>query len=67
MTKNTAGANQVNERQEKIKDRRNSRIRQKFPFWDRDNNLVTEDRRRVPDRRLDNIEVEWVDEDLNLT
>ena len=32
-----------------------------YPFRDSAGNLVRQDRRTLPDRRLDGIEVEWLD------
>jgi len=40
------------------KDRRHWRSSARFPLTDSENQLVTEDRRRRPDRRLNNLQVE---------
>lgn len=45
-----------------IGDRRQDREMPRIPFKDSNGVTVTECRRRIPDRRLGNIHVEWVDE-----
>ena len=45
-------------------DRRNYRKYKEFPLKDSENMFVLADRRRVPDRRTDHIEVDWIEEDL---
>lgn len=42
-------------------DRRSNRAGLRFPFRDSDGELVREDRRKLPDRRLAGIEVEWLE------
>jgi hypothetical protein len=42
-------------------DRRCRAGRTKFPFRDSGGELVSEDRRCLPDRRLSGIEVEWLE------
>lgn len=42
-------------------DRRCRAGRKKFPFRDSGGELVSEDRRSLPDRRLSGIEVEWLE------
>lgn len=42
------------------KDRRKDSIKPKFPFYDSGGNLVTHERRKLPDRRLRGITVEWI-------
>ena len=43
-----------------LKDRRSWSNSQTIPFIDANGTEVTEDRRRIPDRRINNIEVEWM-------
>jgi len=43
----------------KGQDRRHWRACPDFPFVDCNLELVTEDRRRLPDRRLSNLSVDW--------
>ena len=51
-------------RRTRIKDRRNFRVRLKLPCRDHENRLIKTDRRRVPDRRTENIiQDEWAEED----
>ena len=45
----------MKERRARTKDRRNHKIRKQLPCWDHDNNIVTKDRRKVPDRRTDDV------------
>jgi hypothetical protein len=42
-------------------DRRCRAAAPRYPFRDSDGNLVRQDRRKLPDRRLDGIEVEWLE------
>ena len=42
-------------------DRRCRTKARQYPFRDSDGNLVRQDRRTLPDRRLDGIEVEWLE------
>ncbi len=56
----------VKDRRRNRQDRRNHRQRPEFPLRDSENRLVLEDRRRVPDRRTADIEVDWIEEDDNL-
>ena len=44
-------------------DRRSDDNISKSPFKDSDRQKVTVERRRTADRRLNNIEVEWLDEE----
>ncbi len=46
----------INERR-KLGDRRIANDSPPFPFFDSDQTLVREDRRRIPDRRINNIEI----------
>ncbi len=39
-------------------DRRSSDVSPAFPFFDSEQTLVREDRRRIPDRRISNIEIQ---------
>jgi hypothetical protein len=41
-------------------DRRQCGVSPRFPMHDADNKLVKQDRRKLPDRRLSGIEVEWL-------
>ncbi len=51
-------------RRTRIKDRRDFKLRLKLPCWDHENRLIKTDRRRMPDRRTENvIEDEWGEED----
>jgi hypothetical protein len=43
-------------------DRRDNKDRPGFPFRDCNGRLIKVCRRKVPDRRLDNIQAEWIDE-----
>lgn len=56
----------MKDRRLRKQDRRNYRESPEFPLRDCDNILVLADRRRVPDRRTDSIEVDWIEEDLNI-
>ena len=47
----------INERR-KLEDRRVASDSPPFPFFDSDQTLVREDRRRIPDRRINNIEIQ---------
>ena len=54
----------MKDRRSQTRDRRSYEQRPEYPLWDSDNILVLEDRRRVPDRRTDSIEVDWIEEDM---
>ena len=54
----------MEDRRSHIRDRRDYSRRPEFPLRDSDNILVFEDRRRIPDRRMSSIEVDWIDEHL---
>ncbi len=43
-------------------DRRTWKPMPTLPFKDRDEHWVTEDRRQLPDRRLEGIQVTWLDQ-----
>ena len=43
-------------------DRRENNAIPNFPFKDSNGVTVKKCRRKMPDRRIDNIQVEWVDE-----
>ena len=43
-------------------DRRQNNEAPRFPLKDSNGKLIRVCRRRIPDRRLHNIEVEWIDE-----
>ena len=47
----------INERRT-IEDRRRSDTEPPFPFFDSEQTLVRENRRRIPDRRINNIEID---------
>ena len=51
------GTEFINERRT-LEDRRKSSDSPPFPFFDSDQTLVREDRRRIPDRRINNIEIQ---------
>ena len=42
-------------------DRRCRTTARRYPFRDSNGDLVRQDRRKLPDRRLDGIEVEWLE------
>jgi len=44
-------------------DRRNSLETPEFPLQDSHGELIKQDRRKMPDRRLNNIEVEEIEQD----
>ena len=48
----------------KTPDRRDYPEHQDYPLRESEKIVVLADRRRVPDRRTDQIEVEWIEEDL---
>ena len=54
----------MEDRRNHVRDRRNYSLRPEFTLRDSDNILVLEDRRRVLDRRMSSIEVDWIDEHL---
>jgi hypothetical protein len=43
-------------------DRRQNNVMPKVPFKDSNGVTITECRRKIPCRRIDNIQVEWIDE-----
>ena len=43
-------------------DRRLGKDMPSFPFKDSNGATITESRRRIPDRRINNIHAEWVNE-----
>ena len=45
-----------------IGDRRQNNDIPKVPFKDGNGSIIKECRRRIPDRRIANIQVEWIDE-----
>jgi hypothetical protein len=45
-------------------DRRQNDVMLSFPFKDSHGATITECRRRIPDRRLNNIHAEWINEDV---
>jgi len=45
-----------------VGDRRRSTNMPAVPFRDSHGLTIREDRRKIPDRRLNNIQAEWVDE-----
>lgn len=47
-------------------DRRRSIDTPEVPFRDRHGNLIKHDRRKLPDRRVNNIEVEWIDDEEDI-
>jgi len=54
----------MNDKRSHELDRRDYRQCQEYPLQDSDNIFVLADRRRVPDRRADSIEVDWLEVDL---
>lgn len=54
----------MKDRRVQTQDRRNYRIRHKFPYWGHDNGLIIMDRRRVPDRRTNTIQTVEIVEEL---
>ncbi len=46
--------------------RRDYEQSREYFFGRNDNQSIAKDRRRVPDRRIDNVEVDWIDEDLQI-
>ncbi|MBN1379975.1 MAG: hypothetical protein JXA04_12160 [Gammaproteobacteria bacterium] len=55
-------SNQIKNRRSGM-DRRRHFIAPKFPFYDDNGNLVSNDRRNLPDRRLEGITVEWINDE----
>jgi hypothetical protein len=53
----------MNDKRIRPDDRRNSLETPEFPFHDSHGELIEHDRRRVPDRRINNIEVEEIEQD----
>jgi len=45
-----------------VYDRRRSATMPAVPFRDSSGTIINEDRRKTPDRRLNNIQAEWVNE-----
>lgn len=45
-----------------VRDRRQNHEMPKVPFVDSNGAIINESRRKIPDRRIDNIKVEWIDE-----
>jgi hypothetical protein len=43
-------------------DRRQNDATPSFPSKDRDGETIKECRRKIPDRRINDIQVEWIDE-----
>jgi hypothetical protein len=50
----------------RLGDRRLDMAMPKIPFKDSNGATVKECRRKIPDRRLGNIQVEWIDEGYDL-
>ena len=46
----------------RLGDRRQNNVMPNIPFKDSNGSTIKESRRRIPDRRIANIQVEWVDE-----
>lgn len=55
--KNNMNSEFINEKRT-LEDRRKSEDSPPFPFFDSDQTLVRENRRKLPDRRINNIEIE---------
>ena len=45
-----------------VSDRRHDRAMPKMPFKDSNGVTMKECRRKIPDRRINSIEVEWIEE-----
>ena len=43
-------------------DRRQNKVMPSFPFKDSNGATIRECRRKIPERRINNIQAEWVDE-----
>jgi len=63
-TGHIAAGKTLKDKRSQTRERRNYGQNKAFPLQDSDNNIVLADRRRVPDRRIQHIEVDWVEEDL---
>ena len=57
------GSEYTNERRI-LDDRRKSDSTPLFPFFDKEQTLIRENRRRIPDRRINNIEIDSNDESV---
>ena len=60
----TKAGKTLKDKRSQTRERRNYGQIKAFPLQDSDSQIVLADRRRVPDRRIRNIEVDWVEEDL---
>ena len=54
----------MKDKRSQTRERRNYGQSAVFPLQDSGSQIVLADRRRVPDRRIRYIEVDWVEEDL---
>ena len=45
-----------------LDDRRQNNAMPRVPFKDSNGTTITESRRKIPDRRINNIQTEWIDE-----
>lgn len=52
----------INDKRDSPEDRRHDMDTPKTPFNDKNGIAVIRDRRIAPDRRINNIEVEWIEE-----
>ena len=59
-----AAGKTLDNKRSQTRDRRNYGQDKAFPLQDSNNRFVLADRRRVPDRRIHHIEVDWVEEVL---
>ena len=58
--------NPMREKRTRLKGRRDYEQPPECFIWRSDNTSVVNDRRRVPDRRVESIEVDWIDEELQI-
>jgi hypothetical protein len=53
----------IKDERDRLEDRRHDIDAPKTPINDNDGVTIIDDRRNTPDRRINSIEVEWVEED----
>ena len=52
----------IKDKRVRSEDRRQNEVMPRVPFKDSNGATITECRRQVPDRRIDNIHAEWINE-----
>ena len=54
----------IKDKRVRSEDRRQNEVMPRVPFKDSNGATIKECRRKIPDRRIGNIQVEWIDEDV---